>query len=242
MNRAIYNVAFIIFISLLESPIFAQSNLVSSRQFYDAIHKQTLVLNADGTYVLINNKERVLLHYIDTLSFGKWEEEGNFFVLNSHKRIENQELKVSVIEEYQENFDSLKILIENPYEDYLVSNGGSRLFSYIFSIISYEDKFGPGVVMENNSMTIPKSEVNKLVYFFITIVVDAHAYPETLAFNYLNTEMYQFKNRSANIIKINIPELRFEYIGYKRFRSEYVRIYKKGVLLNGCFFKKINNP
>ena len=214
----------------------AQKSLVG--KYIGKETNRILTINQDGSYFLLNEERGVLLYHIDTLSFGKWNQNDCFIVLNTPKSIENRSLKVNVIEKYIPNEDTLKIEINNPYENYFQMYGGRRLFEYIFFIDSYEARFGPEIFMKNNEISLFKTKNDKIVSLNITIVPSSYLYPSTLAFNYLVTDTYTFKDRTSNYIKVNIPDLTLDYIGYVRYREEYVRIMKNALILRGEVFEK----
>lgn len=216
--------------------IYAQKNIAGS--YIGKETNRVLILNPDSNYYLLNEEAGYILYHLDTLSFGKWRKDDGFIILNSSKNLEGISFKADVKEEFLPEKDSLVIEINNPYEEYFRRIGGKRLFDYIFYIDSYDHKFGPEIQMKNNKIGLYKTKKDKIVNINITIVPNSYLYPSILAFNYLTTDLYSFKNRSSNYIKINIPNFTFEYIGYIRFRNEYVRIKKGDLYLRGELFKR----
>lgn len=199
---------------------------------------QNLIIKQDGGFFLFNHERRDKVFQLDTMSFGSWRLEGDFIVLNTPKSINSSRLKVEVEEGYIPNSDSLVVEILNPYEDYYRNYGGRRLFDYVFSIDSYESNLGPEIYMQGNKISLYKTENNKIVNISIYIIPNCFLYPSSLAFNNLETYLYLFKNRSSNYIKVTIPQLTLEYIGYVRFKEEYVKITQNKLLLRGEVYIK----
>jgi hypothetical protein len=223
----------------LTTNLSAQNSIIGSYKC-DECDRQ-LTLNADHRFILLDLNKGVYFYHLDTLSFGTWRQENNFVVLNTPKSIESQKLKIIVEESFNPNSDSLVLEIFNPYENF--SNQYekvNRVFSYLFFIDSYESKYGPEIYMKGNRIALPKLITDKIVNLNLTIVPNSYLYPCPLAFNYLTTDMYTFRNRDANYIKIDIPDFTFNYIGYLRFDKEYVRIKNSTLLIRGKEFKKSN--
>jgi hypothetical protein len=236
MSRTLFLIFFLSITIFLNFDLSAQKNVIG--KYIGAETNRTLTINQDGSYFLLNEKHGVILYHIDTLSYGKWKQDGVFIILNTPKSIESRSLRVNVIEKYIPNIDTLKIEISNPYEDYFQKYGGKRLFEYVFFIDSYEAKFGPEIFMKGNKISLYKTENDKIVSLNITIVPVCYLYPSPLAFNYLVSDTYTFKNRNSNYIKVNIPDFKFEYIGYERYKEEYLRIRKNGLILRGEVFER----
>lgn len=43
----------------------------------------------------------------------------------------------------------------------------------------------------------------------------------------------------TNYIKVDIPDFTFDYIGYERYKEEYVKIKKGKLLLRGEIFERV---
>jgi hypothetical protein len=237
-NSKLLGIFFISIAVFLNSDLCAQKNTIGT--YIGRETNRTLNIKQDGSYFLLNEKNEMILYHFDTLSYGKWKQDGLFIILNSPKEIESRSLRVNVIEKYIPNTDSLTIEISNPYEDYFQKYGGKRLFEYIFFINSYEARFGPEIYMKGDKISLNITKNDKIVSLNITIVPLCFLYPSPIAFNYLVSDTYTFTNRSSNYIKVNIPDFTFEYIGYERFKEEYVRIRKNELILRGEVFERQN--
>lgn len=217
---------------------FSQDSLAG--KYHCAGVLKSLVVNEDGNYFLLNEDPRRIYYRIDTLSFGKWKLDGDFIVLNTSKSIAGQKIDV-VIEEHYKPGDSLILEISNPYENFAKKMVGEREFHYIFSIDSYSGSFGPSISMKNNRIALYKSNNDKIFSIYFIIIPNSFLYPYPLAFNYLITDNYIIKNNDANYLKVSIPKFTYEYIGYIRFNSEYVKIIDKNKLkLRGEIFERVH--
>jgi len=173
----------LIIILFLNLNVCAQKDLVG--KYLGNETNRSLIINPDGSFLLLNENRNVILYHIDTLSFGKWRIDGDFAILNTPKSIESRSLKVVVEENFIPNSDTLVLEILNPYEEYFLKYGGKRLFDYVFFIDSFEGKFGPEIFMKSNKTSLYKTKNDKIVNLNITIVPLSYLYPSTLAFNYL---------------------------------------------------------
>lgn len=212
---------------------------------------RTINLNIDGSYSILYDKSfspfLPVAYTMDTLSIGTWKLEDNLIVLNSSKKINSNRLKVLVQEELIENFDSILFEIHNPYEDNLISNCSklARVFTYSLSITTNRDVYGPEIKLKENKVCLKKYPNNDLVDLNIYIIPDVIYFVSPVAFNYLKTETYKFKNRKSNKIVVTIPNLTWEYFCYERYRDELVKAKKNTLILrdekfdkNSDFFRK----
>lgn len=202
---------------------------------------RTINLNIDGSYNILYDRRNIpLIFKMDTLSFGTWKLEDNLVVLNSSQKINRSRLKVLVQEETIENFDSILFEIRNPYEDKLISNCRNypRVFKYSISISAYTDLYGPEIKLNDNKVCLKKYPDNDLVNLLIYAIPDVIYFASPIAFNYLVTEQYTFKNRKSNKIVVTIPDLTWEYFCYERYRDELVKVRKNTLILRGEKFDK----
>lgn len=201
--------------------------------------KRVLELSENGHFTMLNDRDSGVFKQ-DTLSFGNWKYEEGFIVLNTPKSINSNVLKINVVESVIDS-DTLKIEINNPYEKYFHKEQTHypRFFNYFFQINSVSGKYGPFVSINENYTYFPKDKNEKIYNIKVFIVPLSFYYPSTLAFNFLETEVYHFKNMQTNYIKVDIPDFTFDYIGYERYREEYVKIKKRKLLLRGEIFERI---
>jgi len=187
---------------------YAQSDVVG--YYVGRETHRTINLYKDGSYnILYDRRDIPLVFKMDTLSFGNWKLEDNLIVLNSSEKIKKSCLKVLVQEEIIENFDSILIEIHNPYEDKYFSNCGKhpRVFTYSMCISAYSDVYGPEINLKDNKICLKKYMNNDLVNLNIFIIPNVYYLVSPIAFNYLETEEYIFKNRKSNKIIVTIPPL-----------------------------------
>lgn len=222
---------------LLSINLSAQRNIIGKY-----IHEGTgkvLVIENNEKYFLLNGGNKSLAYHVDTLSYGNWNMDESFLVLNVSKSIDSQIVNMQIEEKTTERTDSLVVEIHNPYESLFNHYGGRRIFKYIFSIDSYKGGFGPEVHMEHNRIALPKVEDDKIVNINLYIVPNSYLYSTPLYYNYLVTDNYEFKNINSNHIEIDLPDMTLAYIGYVRFKDEYVRVKRNKLILRGDVYQKV---
>lgn len=232
------SVVILCYIIFTQLDVIAQNNIIG--KYIGQESNRTLKLIEDNSFI-IRNDENSMVFQLDTLSFGTWKQEKSFIILNTPDEINNNVLKVNVIESVVVS-DTLKIKINNPYEKYFHEGKmhRPRYFNYFLQISSDDSTFGPLLFLDENQTHLYKKEKDRIYNIEIFMVPLCFEYPSTLSFNFLKTELYTFKNTSSNCIVIDIPQFTFDYIGYERYREEYVKIKKKDeLLLRGELFKKM---
>ena len=219
---------------------YGQSNNIYGTYLDTDGHKK-LEINPNGTFQLIytdNFLERTKRRHLTKLSFGDWRKESNFLVLNSSYSIKSDVLDV-VVEEKIDKGDSLRFDICSPYEAF-EKGRGLRIFRYEIYIDS-DDPFVTYGISANSSTIVERVDRNFSINgFALAIVPDPYLYPgDNMAFNFLRTRLYTPKNKKSNYFKITIPDHTLDYLGYIRFKEEYVKVIDKNtVQLRGEKFKK----
>ena len=219
------------------------------KAYIDTNGQKVLTLNPDGTFNLAYTDDyfkSLKVWKLQQLSFGTWRQEDGFILLSSSENIQSPVLDI-IVEEKTIEYDSLKIEITNPYEKYdglidaygnPVSNTFSRIFSYVFYADSRDPLFEQDLVLNTPAKTFPVSEDFSINGFWLFMVPDPYLYPGNLAFNFLESR-YTVKNPSSNHFKIDIPDFTLEYIGYIRYKEEYVKIVDdKTIQIRGEVFKR----
>ena len=218
---------------------YGQSNNIYGT-YFDQHRQKQLKIEPNGTFQLSYTSEflqRTTTWHLKKLSFGDWKKEGNFLILNSSESIQSDVLDL-IVEEKVVNNDSLKIELKNPYEN-MERSLSLRTFRYEIYIDSRDPSVEHGLMIDApfKSVAVEKDFIINGIWVFM--VPDPFLYPENLAFNFLRTRYYTVKNRSSNHFIIDIPDFTLEYIGYIRFKEEYVKVIDKNtVQLRGEKFKK----
>ena len=215
----------------LQLNTFAQDEIVGSYKGEDSF--KTLHLNNNGRFYFLSLHNHNVYDNIDTLSYGSWRTKNNFLILNTPKTIESEFLNMQIEKSNILDSDSLTIEINNPYETYQAKRGGNRLFNYV-AFISWKDYLSSSFIkFKSNRYSVLKSKVKGIIYITLKIIPDTYEYPSKIAFNFLKTESYYISCTESNYYKLFLPDLTMEYIGYVRFKEEYVKTDGNTLLLRG---------
>jgi hypothetical protein len=211
--------------------------------YVDKNNEKQLEIKANGTFNMSHTDDFLMKHNVwrlKSISTGTWEKENQFLILNTDKKIQSKTLDVKVIEKSLDN-DSLIVNILNPYEQLEMKSQYPRVFNYSISFGSTNPILEEAYLIESSKLTLPKinNEKYSIYSIWIDIVPDALNYPNQLAFNYLTTGYIELEGNTSNYFEISIPDLTLEYIGYVRFKEEYVKIIDMNSLqIRGESFKK----
>ena len=175
----------------------------------------------------------------DTLSYGHWKIKDVFVVINSSEKISDSEFPI-VVEESKNPTDTLKILITNPYEiNFYKNNNRFRYFNYYLSLNTSNEEYNDLIKLETNQLILNIKENVHIFSFYILIVPDVINFPSDIAFNYLTTKSYKLSHFKSNHFKINIPDFTLDYIGYTRYKEEYIKVLSiNRIQLRGEIFEK----
>lgn len=222
--------------------VLTSINLCAQNKIYGSfVGKDTfreLQLKEDNTYYIINKKNKYVYQQ-DTLSYGHWKIKDGFVVINSSEKISDFELPI-VVEESKNPTDTLKILITNPYEmDFHKNNNRFRYFNYYLSLNTSNEEYNDLIKLDTNQLILNIKENAHIFSFYILIVADVINFPSDIAFNYLTTKSYKLNHFKSNHFKINIPDFTLDYIGYTRYKEEYIKVLSKNrIQLRGEIFEK----
>jgi hypothetical protein len=232
-------ISVIIFFLFFQKYSFAQKKVINEFQGQET--KRILRFEEGNKFVLLNKKNNHVFQ-LDTLSYGFFEKNNSNIILNTPKNVETNILKIKVLESRTDS-DSIKITINNPYEEeyHKKKINHLRFFNYYLQIDGEENEISPIILIQNNYVCISKKDFKKIYSIKVHIVPNSFYYPSKLAFNFLSTDLYIFNDKFANDINIEIPFFTFDYIGIERYKQEYLKIENKNkIILRGEFFTKIN--
>lgn len=175
----------------------------------------------------------------DTLSYGNWKIKDGFVVINSSEKISDFELPI-VVEESKNPSDSLIFFITNPYEiNFYKNNNRFRYFNYYLSFNTSNEDYNDLIKIDTNQLILNIKENVHISSFYILIVPDVINFPSDIAFNFLTTKIYKLNHFKSNHFKINIPDFTLDYIGYVRYKEEYMKVLSKNrIQLRGEIFVK----
>jgi len=259
--KKIISLLIFFYLLLLISCSSTKKDLVSSNQkvleFFDDYGQKSLILEPDGKYLYRYTDEylKYLKFYlIQDLCYGTWRFENGFYILNSAEEIQNPILD-RYVEEMEIENDSVKIEIVNPYEEYIKENHiymhfeydddklikkfqQVRFFEYEVAFDAYRSSKTRIFRSDKADFQIEKDSLGEFRSISISIIPYL-SYPGNITFKSLGTNSYRIQNSQSNFFRVHIPQFTMEYLGYIRFKEEYVKVIDKNtVQLRGEKFKK----
>ena len=200
--------------------------------------KERIVLLHDNKYLLLAPKESLFDKQweTDTMSYGFWNIEGDLLVLNSSEGIRGQYLPINIEEAMLQNQDSITVEISNPYENELPKRIVAKNRTVYFQArpFYYAVNFETGNIgFDAKSSSIRGGNVIryyggqnlKINTISVTIIPDSYNYPGNyLAYKLVYTGVYETQSKGSNYFKINIPDFTINYLNYRRFKGEYMKI------------------
>lgn len=188
-------------------------------------------------YNSIPSKHSTFFKCCDTISKGVWQiENDNFISLTSSIEPLNF-LSMKVDESFRNDSEGLTFLISNPIENhYTRHNEKYRELSYEI----YLDGENNSVIQDIDDNYLKVTELKDLKRINIIVSVKCDIPLKHLAFDYIFILPYEIKNTNANIFKITIPELSYEFLGKKRLNRDYLKLSKnrKSLIWDGLKYTK----
>lgn len=181
----------------------------------------------------------------DTITYGNWKinKEG-YIELTTPKEISTSYLNVNVIEKEVKSSDSLYIFIDNPIEKFSKNdNRKTSKLLYQLAISSNNNNFDNRIALkkfDKNQIAIAKEDNDlKINSIEIIVYVQSDISLSNLELREVYTMPYKVNNANSNFFNINIPNLNYGYLSYKRLENDYVKIINKQKLLwNNAEFVK----
>lgn len=182
-----------------------------------------LHLLKDKTFVLKDNFEPTHLaikNYkcCDTISYGKWEIEDGFVSLSSPEELGTYYLNANFTESSEKNKDSITLIINNPIEK--KKSKDSELYYTVN--LSLTDGSTIRKISETNTITIDKVDGVSMIEIEVYPKYDIEI--RDISARSVYTIPYQVVNSESNLFNIDIPELDYSYLAYKRLNKDYVRV------------------
>ncbi|QMU63059.1 MAG: hypothetical protein GKR88_01415 [Flavobacteriaceae bacterium] len=201
----------------------------------------------ENSFVLIDTyKQEHLPPYncCDTLAYGKWEIDKKLplLILSTPEELgdasniyDSYYLNMDVIEELKPQSDSITIIINNPIENFYKQQS-KRVgeIEYTVSISSNDINFDSSMLgkrYNSNLIVLSRKENVNIDKLEIEILVKSDISIKKLEARYVYTLPYDVKNGKSNVFKIDIPELSYGFLSYKRLDDDYVKILNKNKLL-----------
>jgi hypothetical protein len=204
--------------------------------FIGSESKERITLDSNHKFIIMAPQGSLFddLNKIDTISYGTWNIDKEFLVLNSAKEILGQFLHLCVKEAYVTQ-DSITVEITNPYEEELTKRivaannkafYKTRPFYYVVNFTGNNVGFvsKSGTIRGGNIIKYQGYNDLKISSISITIIPDNFNYPGYLSYKLVYTLPYETMNPNSNYFKINIPDFTSNYMNYRRLKGEFVKI------------------
>jgi len=172
----------------------------------------------------------------DTIALGNWAiEDRGLLTLTSPEGMDSFFVNMNVTEEIKTTNDSIRFIIDNPIESFYKKTGRNfKDISYQLSLTTNKSVFDSKIAQktfDSNIIIIPKPEGLKISQFEIAIYIDCKISLKNLETREVYTLPYQVQDLSSNVFNIDIPQLDYEYLSYRRLNKDYIKIVNKNKLL-----------
>ncbi len=169
----------------------------------------------------------------DTLAYGYITFENNEYLkLEGDSSLNPMFISMNVVERKIKDSDSVFFSIQNPIEkeyEKFNSKGSDLIYKLLVeadskSIDYFKENNQP---FENGNIQFYNPEKRSIDNFSITIEPKNSIYVKNLSVRELNTLTYYVKNKESNFFEINMPQLSYGFISYKRIHGEFAK-FKNG--------------
>lgn len=172
----------------------------------------------------------------DTITLGDWTiDDRGLLVLSSPEEMNGFFVNMDVLEESKTTKDSIYFIINNPIERFYKNTDRSvKDISYQLALTTNKSTFDSKIALktfDSNRIAIPKPEGLKISQFEIVIYVDCKISLKNLETREVYTLPYQVQDLSTNVFKVEIPQLDYGYLSYRRLNRDYIKIINKNKLL-----------
>jgi len=172
----------------------------------------------------------------DTIAVGSWAiEDRGLLSVSSPEETSTFFMNMDVVEEQQlSSKDSIYFIINNPIEHSYEATGNKRDISYQLAITSNKSSFDSNVALkryDSNTIAIPMVEGLKISQFELVVYIDCGIPLKNIETREVYTLPYDVQNPKVNMFKVDIPQLNYGYLSYRRLNNDYIKIINKNKLL-----------
>jgi len=193
----------------------------------------------EDSFVLIDHSseyaEMPVYDCCDTITYGKWKKDKHLPLLvmsnGNYLYDDTYALSDTIVKESIIPGDSIVFRITSPLEDYYKRTSRKE------KDITYQiDAFSPvgtnEIISKKSTDNFIKLNAKKIVDFDLSIIINNNIIRlKHLEVRSLLLLGYKIKNPKANLFEINIPQLNYNFLSYKRLKDDYIRIINKNKLL-----------
>jgi hypothetical protein len=186
--------------------------------------------NGSFTYLDTNTQKHLpTFKCCDTIAVGKYKlETENLISISSLESLNFSYLHFDTKEKQDSSKDSLVFIIDNPIEEHYKKYNEKFRELYYNIEIQYKDKYIE-ILTDKNPVFIKKEGV--ITEFEITIYPKYDIPIREVTTRKVYTLPYKVLDEQSNIFNINITNLDYEYLCYKRLNQDYIKVVNKNKLL-----------
>lgn len=178
----------------------------------------------------------------DTLSYGTFQKvNGSFLEVSSNEFFNTGYLDFNIKENVTNSRDTLYIKITNPIEDkYNIKTKRELIYSFQLGSNNKElNKYFMYTIFNQNTIKIPIPNTIEIYDIELKIYVEPYISIKEKNIDMINTTYKKLKNNQSNEIEINIPNLTYSYINFRRLKKDYIRIAsEKKIIWDGVEYLK----
>ena len=194
-------------------------------------NEKRLLILEENTFVLLDKSriDDLALHKCcDTLAYGKWKiRDKRYLELSTPFPSLKSEIDMHVKESSAYSKDSLYFFIENPIERHY-KKFNEKYRELFYSIQMFGEDFYE-ILSDKNPILIPKKGV--LNEFDITVYTKFDIPIKNKIIRELSTNFYKLNDSNSNVFYIELPQVSYSFLNYKRINKDYLRISNNGNLL-----------
>ena len=171
----------------------------------------------------------------DTIAIGSWKiDDRGLLSISSPEETSTFFTNMDVVEEQSSYKDTIYFTIDNPIERHYETTGNKRDISYQLAITSNKSSFDNKIALkkyDSNIIAIPVVEGLKISQFELVVYVDCGIPLKNIETREVYTLPYDVQNSRVNMFKVDIPQLDYAYLSYRRLNNDYIKIINKNKLL-----------
>ncbi|RBA27741.1 hypothetical protein [Flavobacterium tibetense] len=227
----------ILFINCKSTEKF-NGNEISIHDIYYAIGDERKEIHfKENTFTFLDKfsgKDFSYYNCCDTLSKGSFKIINNSIIeLTSINDFNSGFLDFNIKEKTTNNLDTLYIKITNPIEKKYNSKT-KRELKYMLQLGTNDkelNRYFTYTEINNNLLKIPISNSFEIYDIELTIYVEPFISVKEKNINVINTFNQKIKNKKSNKIEIDVPELTYNYINFRRLKMDYIRVVSENKLI-----------
>ena len=239
--RKIRNIFIIILVVFgNENRGFAQDSINIDGVFVLKNDKNVKIIIKNGRFVYIDSRQNgdLASPCCDTITYGyvKVNSDG-YLEFESDSSLNSIFVSMDVTEKVNRKTDSIFFIITNPIEEHFKNRKSKEKGDLSYTLLVYP-KSSTSSYFKENTETFERGFIkyynpDRLAIndFTITIEPKNSMYVKNIAVRALSTTTYKVRNSKANIFEINIPQLSYGFISYRRIEGSFAQWIEQNVII-----------